>query len=234
MNLGESIQWISEDTIELHLGEPVAHETLFCVEKISHWIHVTRPEWLIDYCYGFGIFSLLVRPECIDTPTLIAELSDILSKQASETALGDSQVVEIPVCYSPEFGLDLQSISDTTNLSVDRIIDLHCGRDYRVLATGFVPGFAYLGETDHAIHLPRRDSPRTRIPAGSVAIAENQTVVYSKETPGGWHIIGRMPGSIVSFSRETINAKLEMGRSVRFKPISMEEFIKIETSDDPG
>ncbi|MEL0224135.1 MAG: hypothetical protein VXA12_07775, partial [Gammaproteobacteria bacterium] len=62
MNLGESIQWISEDTIELYLGEPVAQETLICVEKISQWIHVTRPEWLIDYCYGFGVFSLVVRP----------------------------------------------------------------------------------------------------------------------------------------------------------------------------
>ena len=234
MSLGARIQWISEDTVELHLGEPVANDTLACVEKISQWIHVIQPEWLIDYCYGFGVFSLVVCPERIDTSTLSDELSDILNKPASEIDLRDAPVIEIPVCYSPEFGLDLQSISDTTNLSVDRIIDLHCGRDYRVLATGFVPGFAYLGETDQAIHLPRRDTPRTRIPAGSVAIGENQTVVYPKETPGGWHIIGRMPGSIVSFSRDAINAKLEMGRSVRFKPISMDEFIKIEASDDPG
>ena len=234
MNLGDRIQWISEDTVELHIGKPVANDTLVRVEKISQWIHVTRPEWLIDYCYGFGVFSLVVRPERIETTTLIAELSDILNDQASEIALGDSQVIEIPVCYSLEFGLDLQLISETINLSVDRIIDLHCGRDYRVLATGFVPGFAYLGETDQAIHLPRRDTPRTRIPAGSVAIAENQTVVYPRETPGGWHIIGRMPGSIVSLSKDAINAKLEMGRLVRFKSISMDDFLTIEAADDPG
>lgn len=234
MNLRDRIQWISEDTIELHLGEPVANETLACVEKITQWIHVTQPEWFIDYRYGFGILSLVLRPERIETPALIAELSDILSKHPAEMALGDSPVVEIPVCYSPEFGLDLQSISETTNLSVDAIIDLHCKRDYRVLATGFVPGFAYLGETNHAIHLPRRDTPRTRIPAGSVAIAENQTVVYPRETPGGWHIIGRMPGSIVSLSQDAINAKLEMGRLVRFKSISMDEFVRIEAADDLG
>jgi inhibitor of KinA len=234
VNLGESFQWISEDTIELYLGEPVAHETLVCVEKISQWIHVTRPEWLIDYCYGFGVFSLVVRPEQIDTPFLIDELTVILDRSASDIDFEDSQMIEIPVCYSPDFGLDLQSISEATNVSVDAIIDLHCGRDYRVLATGFVPGFAYLGETDHAIHLPRRDTPRTRIPAGSVAIAENQTVVYPRETPGGWHIIGRMPGSIVSLSKDAINAKLEMGRLVRFKSISMDEFLAIEAADDPG
>ena len=234
MNLGDQIQWISEDTIELYLGEPVAHETLVCVEKISRWIHLTQPGWLVDYCYGFGVFSLVVRPERIDVPILVDELSDIMNRPASDIGFSDARVIEIPVCYSPEFGLDLQLISETINLSVDRIIDLHCGRDYRVLATGFVPGFAYLGETDHAIHVPRRDTPRTRIPAGSVAIAENQTVVYPRETPGGWHIIGRMPGSIVSLSKDAINAKLDMGRLVRFKSISMDEFLAIEAADDPG
>jgi len=154
VNLGDRIQWISEDTIELYLGEPVAHETLVCVEKISRWIHLTQPGWLVDYCYGFGVFSLVVRPERIDVPILVDELTVILDRSASDIDLEDSQVIEIPVCYSPDFGLDLQSISEATNVSVDAIIDLHCGRDYRVLATGFVPGFAYLGETDHAIHLP--------------------------------------------------------------------------------
>ena len=138
MNLGDRIQWISEDTVELHIGKPVANDTLVRVEKISQWIHVTRPEWLIDYCYGFGVFSLVVRPERIETTTLIAELSDILNDQASEIALGDSQVIEIPVCYSLEFGLDLQLISETINLSVDRIIDLHCGRDYREIGRAHV------------------------------------------------------------------------------------------------
>ncbi|MEL0224725.1 MAG: hypothetical protein VXA12_10795, partial [Gammaproteobacteria bacterium] len=62
MNLGDRIQWISEDTVELHIGKPVANDTLVRVEKISQWIHLTQPEWLIDYCYGFGVFSLVVRP----------------------------------------------------------------------------------------------------------------------------------------------------------------------------
>ena len=233
MNLDGRIQWVSEDTVEVRLGDPVARETLASIEKISHWIRLKKPEWLIDFCYGFGVLSLVVRPERIDTLILIDEFCSVLNRPTSEIDQEDSQVIEIPVCYSQEFGLDLRSISETTNLSVNEIIDLHCGRDYRVLATGFVPGFAYLGETDHVIHLPRRDTPRTRVPAGSVAIAENQTAIYPKETPGGWHIIGRMPGSVVSRSTDSINAKLEMGRSVRFKSISMDEFAKIEAMDDP-
>ena len=128
---------------------------------------------------------------------------------------------------------DLQLISETTELPVDQIIELHCSRDYRVLATGFVPGFGYLGETDPRIHLPRRDAPRTRLPRGSVAIAENQTVIYPRETPGGWNIIGRMPGSIVSVTRDSIDAKFAVGRLVRFQSISMDEFQAIEALDDP-
>jgi inhibitor of KinA len=233
VNFDGRIQWVSEDTLEVCLGEPVARETLASIEKISHWIRLKKPEWLIDFCYGFGVLSLVVRPERIETSILIDEFFSVLNRPTSEIDQNDRHVIEIPVCYSQEFGLDLRSISETTNLSVKEIIDLHCGRDYCVWATGFVPGFAYLGETDHVIHLPRRDTPRKRVPAGSVAIAENQTAIYPNETPGGWHIIGRMPGSIVSLSTDSINPKLEMGRSVRFKSISIEEFVKIEAMHDP-
>ncbi len=230
MNLGERIQWISEDTLEVQLGEPIAKTTLSSVEKISDWIRSVKPEWLIDHCYGFGVLSLIVRPELVTTSLVLDELNGVLNRATSEFSDVDSKFIEIPVCYAPEFGLDLQSISETTQLSLPEIIDLHSGREYLVLATGFVPGFAYLGETDDRIHLPRRDTPRTRIPAGSVAIAENQTVVYPRETPGGWHIVGRMPGSIVSSTKNSIDAKLTMGSLVRFKPISLDEFRIIEES----
>ena len=233
MNLREQIEWISEDTLEIRLGDPVAPETLSLVEMISHWIDLEKPEWLIDHCYGFGILSLVVHPALIKESRLIDLLTNAVSRSLSESGPSDLRVIEIPVCYAPEFGWDLQLISETTGLPVDQIIELHCSRDYRVLATGFVPGFGYLGETDPRIHLPRRDRPRTRIPRGSVAIAENQTVIYPRETPGGWNIIGRMPGSIVSVTRDSINAKFVMGRLVRFKSISMDEFQAIGVLDDP-
>ena len=233
MNLEERIEWISEDTLEIRLGDPVATETLSFAEMISHWIDLERPSWLIDHCYGFGILSLVVHPALIDEASVISSFTNVLSRPFDEWYSNDLDVIEISVCYAPEFGLDLQSISEATGLSVEQIIEVHCSRDYRVLATGFVPGFGYLGETDPRIQLPRRDTPRTRIPRGSVAIAENQTVIYPRETPGGWNIIGRMPGSIISVTRDSIDAKFAMGRLVRFQSISMDEFRAIEAFDDP-
>ena len=233
MNLEERIEWISEDTIEVRLGDPVATETLSFVEMISHWIDLERPAWLIDHCYGFGVLSLVIHPALIDEASLINWVTNVLSRPLDDRYSNDSDVIKISVCYAPEFGLDLQSIGEATGLSVEQIIELHCSRDYRVLATGFVPGFGYLGETDPRIQLPRRDSPRTRIPRGSVAIAENQTVIYPRETPGGWNIIGRMPGSIISVTRDSVDAMFATGRLVRFQSISMDEFQSIEALDDP-
>ncbi len=232
VNLETRLEWISEDTLEICLGDPVATETLSFAEMISHWIDLERPTWLIDHCYGFGILSLVVHPALIDKASMIDWLTHVLSRSLDGRDSSDSGVIEIPVCYASEFGLDLQSTGEATGLSVEQIIELHCARDYRVLATGFVPGFGYLGETDPRIQLPRRNTPRTRILRGSVAIAENQTVIYPTETPGGWNIIGRMPGSIVSVTRDSIDAKFAIGRSVRFHSISMDEFQAIEALDD--
>ena len=94
---------------------------------------------------------------------------------------------EIPVRYDGE---DLDEVAARCNLTTSEVIAIHAGRDYRVFVIGFVPGFAYLGPLDSRLVLPRRDAPRKRVPAGSVAIAEAQTGVYPSETPGGWHLIG--------------------------------------------
>jgi KipI family sensor histidine kinase inhibitor len=93
----------------------------------------------------------------------------------------------IPVKYN---GPDLDFIASSTGLSVDEVVARHSGRSYTVDLLGFVPGFGYLGELDPALHLPRREQPRPRVAAGSVAIAAAQTAVYPLDTPGGWHIIG--------------------------------------------
>ena len=230
----KSMQWVSEDTIEIHLGDPVASETLEKVERLSRWIKATPLPWLVDYCYGFGLLNLVVRPDLISVRQLNQTLHDLLEPASESSSQTELDLIEIAVCYDPTFGIDLKSISERTHLSIDAVVEAHHSRDYRVLATGFVPGFAYLGETDPRLHLPRLDVPRTRIPAGSVAIAENQTVIYPKQTPGGWHIIGRMPGSIVSFTNQSIHTQLSMGKSVRFRSISLAEFQRLEAAYAPG
>jgi len=100
-------------------------------------------------------------------------------------------------------------------LSTEDVIRRHLARIYSVDLIGFVPGWAYLSELDPALHLPRRDQPRPRVPAGSVAIAGAQTGVYPLVTPGGWHIIGHTDTVMFDPARDP-PAVLRPGDKVRF------------------
>ena len=99
--------------------------------------------------------------------------------------------VEISVSFSKEDALDLKLVADVANLDVSDVIEIFTAATYRVFMIGFLPGFAYMGEVDDRIAPPRKASPRTKVPAGSVGIAGRQTGIYPFESPGGWQIIGR-------------------------------------------
>jgi inhibitor of KinA len=97
------------------------------------------------------------------------------------------------VCYGGEYGPDLDDVAAFAGCSAEDVVARHLSREYRVYLVGFIPGFAYMAEVDPSIAAPRRSTPRTAVPAGSVAIAGGQTGVYPSVTPGGWNIIGRTP-----------------------------------------
>ncbi|QRY81508.1 5-oxoprolinase subunit PxpB [Pseudomonas sp. PDNC002] len=127
---------------------------------------------------------------------------------------------EIGVWYAGE---DLAEVARLCGLTAAQVIDLHASRDYRVGAIGFAPGFAYLGELDERLALPRRATPRTRVPAGSLAIAERQTAVYPQASPGGWHLLGRTAQRLFDAHREP-PCPLAVGDRVRFVPIDEAAF----------
>src|SRR5439155_7161144 len=108
-------------------------------------------------------------------------------------------------------------------LSTDQVIGLHSGVEYNVFAIGFLPGFVYAGYLPPALAgLPRRDAPRVRVPVGSVAIAGRQTGIYPRESPGGWHLLGRTPLCIVDSDEGYF--PIRAGDRIQFQPISAEEF----------
>jgi inhibitor of KinA len=125
------------------------------------------------------------------------------------------RIHRIPVRYD---GQDLDFIASSTGLSVDEVVARHSGRSYTVDLLGFVPGFGYLGELDPALHLPRREQPRPRVAAGSVAIAAAQTAIYPLDTPGGWHIIGSTSTLMFDPGRNP-PALLAPGDTVQFERI---------------
>ncbi|MGB3606637.1 MAG: 5-oxoprolinase subunit PxpB [Psychroserpens sp.] len=133
------------------------------------------------------------------------------------------KIWSIPVCYDDEFGIDLMEISDAKKMSASEIIKQHSEAVYTVFFIGFLPGFLYLGGLDKRLHFPRKKSPRQQVKKGAVAIGGEQTGIYPKASPGGWHIIGNSP---IDF----FNPKLEnpcfakAGDRIQFLPISKLEY----------
>jgi len=135
-------------------------------------------------------------------------------------------LIEIPVCYGGACGPDLDELAKRARLSAAEIVARHRTPEYRVAMLGFAPGFPYLLGLDPALHAPRRASPRTRVPAGSVAIGGAQTGIYPRELPGGWQIIARTPLCLFDPAR-TPPALLAPGQRVRFCPIDANEFMRL-------
>ena len=142
---------------------------------------------------------------------------------ASIASATPQSTVEIAVCYGGEYGPDLEGVARHCGLNEDEVIARHTATDYRVAMIGFAPGFPYLFGLDPSLHMPRRDSPRVRVPTGSVAIGGAQTGVYPSELPGGWQLIGRTPMILFDPTR-TAPSLLAAGTRVRFRAIAASEF----------
>lgn len=128
----------------------------------------------------------------------------------------------IPVCYAPACAPDLEDLAKQKGLTTEDVIRIHTAKPYRVYLLGFLPGFPYLGSVDQRIATPRKSSPRTAVPAGSVGIAGAQTGIYPLASPGGWNIIGRTPLSLFNKDQEN-PVLLQPGDRVRFYAITEDE-----------
>ena len=158
--------------------------------------------------------TVLVR--CADSSTMArvaAQLHHVAPADLDEATPG--AIVTIPVSYD---GADLADVGRRTGLGIGEVIALHSGATYQVAFCGFAPGFGYLRGLHAALHLPRRDTPRTRVPAGSVAIAAEYSAVYPRSSPGGWHLLGSTSVTLFDAGREP-PAVLLPGAAVRFEPV---------------
>ncbi|GGO81177.1 hypothetical protein GCM10011348_19630 [Marinobacterium nitratireducens] len=162
-----------------------------------------------------------------DTATALGQrLESLLDDLEGAAATEAGRLVTLPVWYDPRVGPDLEALAERHGMTVGKLIDLHASPEYRVFAIGFSPGFGYLGEVDARIATPRRDTPRTRVPAGSVALAERQTAVYPQASPGGWHLLGRCP--LAMFDPEVPpHLRIGVGDRVRFEPVSERDYRRL-------
>ena len=190
-----------------------------------------RPiDGVVDIVPAFTTVAIHYRPEALATEDSAEMPHRRLAAIVEERLLHDvahaeraTRVVEIPVCYGGEFGPDLDEVAALCGLSPDDVIGRHAASAHRVYTLGFAPGFPYLGGLDPRLQVPRRATPRTKVPAGSVAIAREQSCIYTLETPGGWNVIGRTPVRLFNANDEP-PCLLAPGDGVRFVPIDREAF----------
>ena len=170
--------------------------------------------------------SLLViyDPLVIPSSRLWEEIR-VAYRELTHTPEPRFRTVRVPVAYGGEYGPDLEWVATYHGILQEDVIAFHIGETYQVYMFGFTPGYPYMGDLHEAIVTPRRETPRTSVPRGSVAIAQNQTGIYPVESPGGWHVIGRTPLELFDLKKNP-PALLEMGALVEFYAISEEELAR--------
>ncbi len=218
------IEFVSEDTLIIRFGDSIGAQLSAGIRALISELRKTCGNRIVDFIPSYTTlfiqFDLLaISPKALQRD--IESAIDSLSQNPHENRR--SKVVQIPVCYDPEFALDLEDMEKSCGLEFEKIVELHSGTAYTVYAIGFCPGFAFLGNVNEQIAQQRKATPRALVPAGSVGIANTQTAVYPMDSPGGWNIIGRSPMQLVDFSLPAL-CPFEIGDSVQFSPINRQEY----------
>ncbi|HCW54493.1 MAG TPA: kinase inhibitor [Clostridium sp.] len=225
-----NIYQISETSALVEFGNEINPDTNKKIRILCDYLENNSFYGLVEYIPYFTSISVIYDPIKINSISPFEKVKEMLESILSEldfSAEYEEHIVEIPVCYGNEYGPDIEYVAEVNNMSVSDVIDIHSKGKYLVYMIGFAPGFPYLGGMSEKIATPRRGTPRTAVPEGSVGIAGMQTGVYPLETPGGWQIIGRTPLKL--FDAESKDKTLlKCGDIIKFYPISCNEYLNIK------
>jgi len=212
-----------DTALVVEFGDRIDRELNAAVLALAHSLEALRIPGIIETVPTFRSLMVHYEPLVLPASALAARIETLVRNLTAHDRTG--HLWHLPVCYDSELAMDLDQVAQLTSLSVQQVIEQHSAPTYHVYMLGFLPGQAYLGEVVAELALNRLETPRTRIPAGSLAIAARMSCVFPLETPCGWHIIGRCPVPLWDHSRAT--ALLAPGDQVRFAPVSLREFEKL-------
>lgn len=195
-------------------------------------------ELIIESVASYHCLVIYYQFQLISTAALIKKITDVAADKKNITDnLADKQhtqaCIQIPVYYDTQQQWDLHAVAKQCDISIEEVIKLHSSVTYRSYALGFTPGFCYLASLPKALTMARKSSPRTKVPKGAVAIAEQQTAIYPNESPGGWHIIGQTPLPMYQYNDGEFIPAVTVGQSVQFYAISKAEFVTRQKSITP-
>jgi len=224
------IEWNGDQSFSLVCREAI-DENLHAVIRAIWQVLQTAPfPGITDIIPTFHSITIVFDPlKIVRTPNYSSSGEAILHQVTSRLnhlsihASFSKRQISIPVCYDATLAPDLITLSAQLSISPDELVSLHHSKPYAVYMLGFLPGFAYMGILDARITAPRHARPRTHVPAGSVAIAAQQTGIYPTDSPGGWQLIGRTPIRMFN-PLEPNPCFLQPGDEVTFYPISLNEY----------
>jgi inhibitor of KinA len=222
---------LSESSITIEFGSAISFEINQKVIAFRKLLLSNPFDGLIEVVAAYSTLTVFydpVRVSGFSSPLSPAKkveeiLFELSTRSKEIDQQEDSEVISIPVCYDKEFALDLQWLADFHKVSEKDIIKHHIRSEYAVFMIGFMPGFPYMGILPETLESPRKQTPRTLVPAGSVGIAGRQTGIYPFDSPGGWQIVGRTPLKLFSTDAKK-HSLLQAGDRVQFLPISKDEF----------
>ena len=222
-----------EQGLVVEFGNAIHPDINARVHQTAYLLRGQMAEEIIEVVPTYRSLLVYFDPLLIKRPILVKRIEEIILNMDWSTARADAKVVYIPVCYGSKFGPDLDFVAAHNGLSIDEVVNIHTSTPYLVYMLGFTPGFPYLGGMSERIAAPRLQQPRTKIPAGSVGIADSQTGLYPIESPGGWRLIGRTP--IKAFNSGIEKSFLfSAGNYLQFVSISSDEYDAIQKEVDLG
>ncbi len=224
-----SIEIVAENALLLNWPQEIAiaqHNQIIALQIL---LNKQLPNLIIDAIASYHSLMIYYDFNIVNTEQIIRQIVELFSTNTQHGNLENKQnstdIIEIPVYYDHEHIWDLYSVAKQCQMTANEVIKLHSSTTYRSYALGFTPGFCYLASLPKALQLARKSSPRTKVPKGAVAIAEQQTAIYPNESPGGWHIIGQTPLPMYQALSNKFTPTIAIGQSVRFNAISKAEFL---------
>ena len=209
-----------ESALLVDFGSHYSKALSLAILDASDRLAAARLPGLSECVPALSSLTVFYDPLQLPRDRLAREIEKLFA--SPEPAAVHGRTFNIPVLYGGEGGPDLGHVAEITGMPPQEAVHLHASPLYHVYMLGFLPGFAYLGNIPEPLRLPRRSTPRARVPAGSVAIAADMTAIYPLESPGGWHLIGHTPVPLWDMARRE-EPLLKPGDSVRFLPVSCGE-----------
>lgn len=223
---------LGDTGIRVQLGSTISPETNQLIRSFSLLLEQDKHPGLIEWIPTYTSITVFYDPYVISYDELTAYLHSIAAS-LHQADLPEAEIIHIPTCYGGELGPDLDNVARHNGLTPEEVIKIHSQPMYLIYMMGFTPGFPYLGGMSKRIATPRLEVPRSKVPAGSVGIAGEQTGIYAMETPGGWQIIGRTPLKLYDPLREP-SILLKAGNYVKFVPIPYDRYKQIEEAVEKG